>query len=124
MKVIDLLNKISNGEEVPKKIKYNNKIWNYREGIMEYISDDTCFSLSNFEFDVLNDEVEILEEEKKLPEKLKIEQDTPNSNYYIRNENGTKCALTKHSKMIAETLNQVIDYLKSKGEENEYTDKK
>ena len=55
-------------------------------------------------------------EEKKIPEKLKIEQDTPSSNYYIRNENGTKCGLTKHSKMIAETLNQVIDYLKSKGE--------
>ena len=52
----------------------------------------------------------------ELPEKLKIEQDTPTSNYYIRNENGTKCILTKHSKMIAETLNQLIDYLKSKGE--------
>ena len=57
-----------------------------------------------------------LEEEKKIPEKLKIEQDTPTSNYYIRNENGTKCILTKHSKMIAETLNQLLDYLKSKGE--------
>lgn len=55
-------------------------------------------------------------EEKKIPEKLKIEQDTPTSNYYIRNENGTKCSLTKHSKMIAETLNQLLDYLKSKGE--------
>ena len=63
-----------------------------------------------------SDEVEILEEEKKIPEKIKIEQDTPSSNYYIRNENGTKCGLTKHSKMIVETLNQVIDYLKSKGE--------
>ena len=62
-----------------------------------------------------SDEVEILEEEK-IPEKIKIEQDTPSSNYYIRNENGTKCGLTKHSKMIVETLNQVIDYLKSKGE--------
>ena len=56
-----------------------------------------------------------IEEEKKIPEKLKIEQDTPSSNYYIRNENGTKCCLTKHSKMIAETVNQLIDYLKSKG---------
>ena len=56
-------------------------------------------------------------EEKKIPEKIKIEQDTPSSNYYIRNENGTKCGLTKHSKMIVETLNQVIDYLKSKGDE-------
>jgi len=75
--------------------------------------------LDEYTLDVnsLNWEIEILKEEKKIPEKLKIEQDTPNSNYYIRNENGTKCALTKHSKMIAETLNQVIDYLKSKGDE-------
>ena len=29
MKVIDLLNKIANGEEVPQKIKVGNKIYNY-----------------------------------------------------------------------------------------------
>ena len=63
-----------------------------------------------------NERLNNIIEEKKIPEKLKIEQDTPTSNYYIRNENGTKCSLTKHSKMIAETLNQLLDYLKSKGE--------
>lgn len=58
-----------------------------------------------------------LEEENKIPEKLKIEQDGQTyNNFYIVNQNGTKCYLTKHSKMIVETLNQVIDYLKSKGE--------
>ena len=29
MKVIDLLNKIANGEEVPKKIKYDGSIYEY-----------------------------------------------------------------------------------------------
>ena len=28
MKVIDLLTKIANGEEVPKKIRFNNIEWN------------------------------------------------------------------------------------------------
>ena len=51
-----------------------------------------------------------IEEEKEI-EKLKIEQDTPN-NYYIKNEYGTKCALTKHSKMIAEKVNELIDEVK------------
>lgn len=132
MKIIQLLNKIADGEEVPKKIKYKNKIYEWKEydvcygkimtkkgWIKElgYVTEEnrTYFYLKHCYQD-LNDEVEIIEEEKKIPEKLKIEQDTPTSNYYIRNENGTKCALTKHSKMIAETLNQVIDYLKSKGE--------
>ena len=64
----------------------------------------------------LNNTIEILEEKKKIPEKLKIEQDTPSSNYYIRNEHGTKCGLTKHSKIIADKLNEIIDYLNSKGE--------
>lgn len=33
MKVIDLLNKIANGEEVPKKIKYKGTSYEYKEGI-------------------------------------------------------------------------------------------
>lgn len=122
MKLIDLLNKIANGEEVPKKIKYENDIYILTDNYC-YYSDETNLILSDrlyAEQSRLNDEIEILdnlEEEKKIPEKLKIEQDTPISNYYIRNENGTKCGLTKHSKMIAEKLNQLIDYLKSKGDE-------
>jgi len=56
-------------------------------------------------------------QENKIPEKLKIEQNGQTyNNFYIVNQNGTKCYLTKHSKMIVETLNQVIDYLKSKGD--------
>lgn len=120
MKMIDLLNKIANGENI-KNIKYQNHIYeyyngDYREKINGAYYSNWLFANEIIDLSNLNDEVEIIEEEKKIPEKLKIEQDTPTSNYYIRNENGTKCALTKHSKMIAETLNQVIDYLKSKGE--------
>ena len=147
MKIIDLLNKIANGK-VPSKIKYDDMIFEYDGGYYSsknnIILEEYCNLTTS-----LNDEVEIIEEEKKItpndfenlgyalgsikkyinkgydkaieenkiPEKLKIEQDTPTSNYYIRNENGTKCSLTKHSKMIAETLNQLLDYLKSKGDE-------
>ena len=98
-------------------IKYFDRV-NKKEDIMWACKENIIYKLDQLVIE-LNDKVEILEEEKKIPEKLKIEQDTPSSNYYIRNENGTKCALTKHSKMIAETLNQIIDYLdylKSKGE--------
>ena len=105
MKIIDLLNKIANGEEVPKKIKYNNNIWNYKEGIMEYISDDTCFALSNFEFDVLNDEVEILEEEKKIPEKL-------GECAYVDGE--IAYSWSKSEAILKTRINEIIDYLKNK----------
>ncbi len=73
MKVIDLLVKIANGEEVSKKIKFMNSIWEYCKngGIQDYINDyDKCL----MEFIPinkvgLNDEVEIIEEPKKI-EKL------------------------------------------------------
>lgn len=78
IKIIDLLVKIANGEEVPKKIKYEDIVFDYtkrnREGLI-YIADE----YSNYEdndnsliahlfwhIEKLNDEVEIIEEPKKI----------------------------------------------------------
>ena len=75
MKVIELLTKIANGEEVPKKIRFDDMIWNKICGekniyyINEYDSDlFVYFFRKNITFD-LNDEIEIIEEDKKI-EKL------------------------------------------------------
>lgn len=75
MKIIDLLNKIANGEEVPLKIKYPNKEkeYIYDLNIQDYRCDDTLifntlFSKYRTNF-FINDEVEIIEEDKKI-EKL------------------------------------------------------
>ena len=74
IKVIDLLIKIANGEEVPKKIKWENIIYAYSEYDKDYLE----YPFSNEEykglFDMrdniltqfLNDEVEIIEESKKI----------------------------------------------------------
>lgn len=66
MTVIQLLNKIANGEEVPKKIKYNNidYFWCNQCKIYERFEDDSK-DLYN-DLDNLNDEVEIIEEDKKI----------------------------------------------------------
>ena len=75
MKVIDLLNKIANGEKLPPKIKYDGKIW--IAGKKEYhdeITDNDLFIVI-FRHNLthsINDEVEILKEDKKI-EKLKGE---------------------------------------------------
>ena len=78
MKVIDLLNKIANGEEVPKKIK---KTWVYEWSFDEvrddfsYITKEGCrFDSDWLVLDMLDDEVEIIEEDKKM-EKLVIGKD-------------------------------------------------
>lgn len=63
IKIIDLLNMISKKEEVPK-IKIDGKVYNFCT---------TCFAnneskelIWNFPIDTLNDELEVLEEDKEI----------------------------------------------------------
>lgn len=72
MKIIDILNKIANGEEVPKKIKYDARIMEYdhnKQDYNGYYSNGNGNWLFQYLFDkcrdtkhFINDEVEILEE--------------------------------------------------------------
>ena len=116
MKVIDLLNKIANGEEVPKKIVIKNVELIYNEDLILNLQD--CYYKSNVEnatWDIwayqLNDEVEILEEEKKIPEKLFFTHISNYNEQSVINNN-----FNNYFKKTKETINQLIDYLKSKGE--------
>ena len=64
MKIIDLLNKIANGEEVPEKIRYNYREFNFIGGAYE---DETRNDLCHYDYSCmafLNDRVEILEVNK------------------------------------------------------------
>lgn len=66
IRVIDLLNKIANGEEVPKKIKYNDDEYIHIDNYC-YFCEETNEILSQntyAEFSRLNDEIEILDEEE------------------------------------------------------------
>lgn len=72
--------------------------------------------------DLLEYTFEIIEEKEKPKEieLLNIECDDKHQNYYIVNECGTKCFLTKHSKMIAEQQNEIakaVNYLLKKVED-------
>lgn len=65
MKVIDILNKIANGEEVPDKIKYRNKIFEYCDDdyfndYFGYMFDSGTFNV----FKILDDKIEIIEKDK------------------------------------------------------------
>lgn len=76
MKIIDLYNKIANGEEVPKKIRVGNIIWSFDEKGKTYFMNNTNIQLFYVEKITkrLNDEVEIIEENKKI-EKLVFNKD-------------------------------------------------
>lgn len=136
MKIIDLLNKIANGEEVPKKIKYAGIIWEYDNTTKDYITDDMflIYKMNSFalnkSFEILEEEpyVEICgrwftkseydefvkdEEEKKIPEKLDY------LGLKIREGNLSKqdvIMLCDYIDYQTQTINQLLDYLKSKGE--------
>ena len=108
MKIIDLLNKIANGEEVPKKIKYSYYEYEFNEKEKEY---QRCFNELNYglgedrRLDIILDEpVEILEEPKGIPEKLPIYDCIDAYSKFDVNDN-------------RKTINEIIDYLESKGDE-------
>ena len=107
MKVIDLLNKIANGEEVPKRIEYDGIEFKFIEGAYEdEKGNDLCYYDNSCRV-FLNDEVEIIEEKKKIPEKLDQTLnliDVEEKGYY-------RCIMENVFK-----INEIIDYLKSKGE--------
>lgn len=77
IKLIDLLNKIANGEEIPKKIKYQNYEYEFNQVDKEYqrwfnglsygLGEDRRLDI------ILDDEAEILEDNDKL-EKIKWEE--------------------------------------------------
>lgn len=126
IRIIDLLNKIANGEEVPKKIKYKNKIYEWKEydvcygKIMTkkgwvkeygYVAEEnrTYFYLKHCYQD-LNDEV-VLEEPKGIPEKIC-------TNRIINTKDILEFEMIQN-KINAEytyAINWILDYLKSKGE--------
>lgn len=74
MKIIDLVAKYVNAEEMPKKIKYNDSIFEYNEFEEDYMSEygengllDLVCMFSSF-----TEDIEIIEEPKKI-EKLDVE---------------------------------------------------
>ena len=111
MKVIDLLNKIANGEEVPKRIKYINSIWEYDEKTKDYFHDDLWLIYSMNSIGLTKREVEIIEDTPK--EDKKIEHlDLDELNDLLRVDLNYYNLFHKTHKMLVETkskINEIID---------------
>lgn len=72
IKIIDLLNKWVNGEEMPQKIMFDTCLYTYNEREKTYYNEEEETLWQNYNFRILPDEVEIIEEPKKI-EKLDVE---------------------------------------------------
>ena len=106
MKVIDLLNKIANGEEVPKKIKYGGFIYErferldftycYKTSEGDYFEDDWMIC------NILNMEVEIIEDTPKEDKKIEYIE----TNYdFVFDEQVQQDSL----RVITSKINEIID---------------
>lgn len=113
MKLIDILNKIANGEEVPKKIKCEDEIFTFNFNGQQYekgICDMSDYLI--LDYDCLNDEVEIIEENKGI-EKLDI------YNCFQTMGVDKSGRLDINFQDITDKINEIIDFLNNGDKENE-----
>ena len=100
MKIIDLLNKAANGEEVPL-IKYRDKILHWNKEKDRFEDKDGMNTLYEIDFSELNDEVEIIEEYKiieKLGKYANVSGDLVSKWNFAENK-------------LKDKINEIIDYI-------------
>ena len=95
MKVIDLLNKIANREDVPEKIRYDEKIWKLNPLNETYDNGECClfedYIDKNYVItDVLNDEIEIIEEDKLKTKIIVVDKEGNEKEYLLELGEGLK----------------------------------
>ena len=100
IKIIDILNKIANGEEVPRAVKYYGFIYEYKICELEELTYNNekgnLFEHYVMDIEHLNDYVEIIEEDKKI-EKI---------GYY-----SLGVGLVASGEEMVDKINEIIDYI-------------
>ena len=138
MKVIDLLNKIANGEELPEKVKYCGEVYDYiniyKEGIrytnLEREQNDE-YRMLIFSANKLNDEVEILDDEEDkyiplIPDDELWEIDGKKGiieDAHTYSEISRDNAINRNFKVLKEKINQVVEEFNEYRKENEENEK-
>lgn len=109
--IYELLGMVKDGK-IPKKIKYDNDIWEYIEEKENYIkSNGASLNWDYVALYCLKEPVEILEEPKGAPEKIEPLQKDYMTLYDI------KFTFSNSEMIIVDKINEIIDYLESKGDE-------
>lgn len=118
MKVIDLLNKMANGEEVPKHIHIRDvDSYTWQEDVKEYWSDrDENNLLSDLDLSSTNlkEDVEIIEEDKKI-EKLELTNGGLTLHKII-DEIERDIPASSVERTLVYKINEIIDYINKEKE--------
>lgn len=107
IKVIDLLNKIANNEEVPKKIMFDAWLYIYDEEEKTYYDEEDRTLWQSYNFKILTDEVEIIEEPKKIG-KIEIYEDE-DGHYFLNNRNNKIYIRCDETDFMVHKFNELID---------------
>lgn len=114
IKIIDLLTKIANNKEVPKKIKYKNEIYERYQNISTnnlyyYQVPNKCkFLIDQLSSSIdLLDEVEIIEEPKNI-EKIEMYQDEE-GHYFLNKQDRKVYVNCDEMDFIVDKFNELID---------------
>ena len=107
----ELLGMVKDDKELPKKVKVLDVIYEFNDHYGDYFNEELdrflfVYMTSEEEWKLayfLNTQVEILEEEKKIPEK-------------IDNEYFERAGSTYKDRLCKDKINEIITYLESKGE--------
>ena len=112
IKIIDLLNKIYNNDNIPKKIIYDNCKWEYLSEYSDYKNEYKSYLfgyyIANYDdiHSFLNQEIEIIEDPKKI-EKIDIDKMLQTKKW-------------KRDKNAWKKINEIIDVVNKLVEDNEY----
>lgn len=109
IKVIDLLIKNANGE-YPKKFKYNGKIYEYKKIVQGtgYVTENYNWFNSDIHIDDwynLNNEVEIIEEDKTIKE---LKTEIENTERKLIGTSGTKYSIRVVDNILINKINELV----------------
>ena len=117
--IFELLGMVKDGKLMPERIKFENYIYIWRNTQKDYFCEQINHSLEDiiggYLFNNLFLEVEIIEEEKKIPEKLE-EFDIQGLEVSGYSMTQAEYLLEDGVKENRKMINWILDYLKSKGE--------
>ena len=121
IKIIDLLNKIANNEEVPKKIKWGDFELEWEELCYhdyKFLDTGNHLLFQGFATSVLNNEVEIIKEPKKI-NKIRIDHNSINIDKAF--ETGTTTFFREKDieifQCLSSKINELIDEINNLKEE-------
>lgn len=123
IKIFDLLNKIYNNDNIPKRILYDNQVWRYNDATNDFKNeaDGSYLFIDYISFystikDFLESELEIIAEPQKIEKLCEYNRDL----YVLTDDPDLKIKYSDDYNNIAVRINEIIDVVNKLVKDNEH----